>query len=191
MPAQTTSSFAESTAGAADRGAVPGLWPAAAMAVFSTALCLGWLMSADAVATGPATGAMRSESSMAEVAAPDLDAALATMDGSTGFLAQFKATAQGCRRKLAQLTLTGAAGAKVRLRSGGYHSPEFVLTAAPVRVALPFPAPYEIGHGELEILHVGAASVALLPPWLVPAPDGMARHEVTWLPGPGCEPPHG
>lgn len=138
MPRQTTSSFADLNARASDRGAAPGVWPTVAMTVFSGALCLAWLMSAGTTATVPGADAMSSVSAIDEVADSDLDAALATMEGSASNLAEFKATAPGCRRKLAQITLTSATaepGARIRPRSGAYHSPEFVLTATPVRVA--------------------------------------------------------
>jgi hypothetical protein len=75
----------------------------------------------------------------------------------------------------------------IRLRSGNYISPNFSLTDAPVRVALPYPAPYEAGHGTLSVIAVGGeATVSLLPPWRVVGGSGLASHEVTWHPRIRC-----
>ena len=69
----------------------------------------------------------------------------------------------------------------VRLRSGSYFSPIFNLSDAPVRVAIPYPGPYEMGRGRLTVMVTsGDVVVALEPAWHVSAQNGQASHEVTW-----------
>ena len=76
---------------------------------------------------------------------------------------------------------------RVRVRSGGYFSPVFVLSPRPVRIAIPYPAPYQAGRGELTVfVEGGEAVVALTPPWHVPAAAGGAMRVVQWHPGAAC-----
>ena len=167
---------------------LPGGWQAALIAALS-ALLIGYLGR-------PGDNAPRSEgrpnvSRVAEVAPADLPAALDTVSGTPQQLAQL-AERDSCSRRLAWVTLVRAPGqptGRIRLRSGNYVSPAFDLTETPVRIALPYPAPYPAGHGTISV--VGAttdAMVALTPPWHVLAQAGTDAREVTWTPAPSCPP---
>ncbi|MGA9868046.1 MAG: hypothetical protein WBQ75_16600 [Acetobacteraceae bacterium] len=116
------------------------------------------------------------------------------MNGSTAFLAQFRQRTGGCPRPLAWVSLGRAAAqpaGTVRLRSGTYFSPVFKLTDIPVRIAIPYPGPYETGHGTLMAMNAGgSAIVALVPAW-VSARGGEATREVTWHPSKRCKQPGG
>ena len=111
-------------------------------------------------------------SRVAEVAPQDIPAALETIEGTPQDLARFKAQ-DACKARLAWVTILHAPGqptGRIRLQSGHYFSPAFTLTDVPVRVALPFPAPYPIGRGTITVLGTTTdAIVALTPPWHVPA----------------------
>ena len=119
----------------------------------------------------------------------DLPAALGTVSGTAQQLAQM-AEPDRCGRRLAWVTVVRAPGqppGRIRLRSGSYVSPAFDLMETPVRVAMPYPAPYPTGHGTISV--VGAttdAIVALTPAWHVSAQAGMAVQEVTWTPAASC-----
>lgn len=87
---------------------------------------------------------------ISEVSAVSLGAASQTLDSSAsaGLIAQAKA----CRAPLAFVTLTGTAGQAgrtVRIRSGGYVSPPFVVSPTGQRIAIPFPTPYATGKGQI------------------------------------------
>jgi hypothetical protein len=91
--------------------------------------------------------------------------------------------------------VTPAAGQSqetVRLISGGYYSPIFKLSGTPVRIAIPYPAPYDSGHGVLTMLHTGGdASVALRPALLLTTQNTSITRQVTWQPGQICKPSNG
>jgi hypothetical protein len=173
------------------RGKVPGLWPAAAAAVVSGAICFTWLTAGGTAAMAPSAGPNATTSELAQVADQDIPAALQTMLGSPAFLAQFKKDASECRQPLAWVSLArepGQAFGKVRVRSGAYFSPLVDLTDVPARIAIPFPNRYEEGHGVLQALHAGGgATIALLPAWHVAGPDGAATQAVSWRPGKSCQ----
>lgn len=60
--------------------------------------------------------------------------------------------AKACRAPLAQMRIskTDAGGRGViRIRAGNYLSPAFTVGDAPINVAVPFPAPYQTGKGEI------------------------------------------
>ena len=148
-----------------------------------TALLVGYWMR-------PAQNTPRADngvsvSSVADVLPEDLPAALETMAGTPRQMAQFRER-DACGQRLAWVTIMRAPGqapGRIRLQSGSYYSPPFELLETPARVALPYPAPYETGHGV--ILVVGAttpALVALTPPWHVPAQAGVEAKQVTWKP---------
>lgn len=179
----------------AGRGVSPGLWPAGAVAVLSGVLCWSLLASGGITAQPTETGALASVSELQKVDDQDVAGALTTMLLSPSVQEEFKETATGCPRPLAWLTLAADAGqqaVKVRLRSGGYLSPVFELSNVPVRVAVPYPAPYETGRGVLQAMHTGGgAAIALRPTWHVPLRDGATAHQVTWHPVPRCKQPNG
>jgi len=126
---------------------------------------------------------------LAEVSPADIGAALDTMDISPEAAMRFR-NQQACRRKLAWVTLAGVPqlpGGKIRLRSGGYISPAFALGDVPVRVAIPYPAPYPAGHGTIAVMGATTdAIVALTPPWHVSARQDSQSREVTWIPNGFC-----
>ena len=169
-----------------DLARLPGGWQAAAIAALS-ALLAGYLGR-------PGDNAPRGEanpniSRVAEVTPDDLPAALNTVSGAPQRLAQM-AVRDSCRSRLASVTVVRAPGqppGRIRLRSGSYYSPAFDLVETPVRVAMPFPAPYPTGHGTISVLGATTgATVALTPPWHVLAQAGTEAREVTWTPASGC-----
>jgi hypothetical protein len=91
---------------------------------------------------------------------------------------------------LGYLTVVAAPGAtpgKIRIRSGAYVSPNILVTDAPRRIAIPYPAPYQTGRGIITI--EGAAQdlrVWLKPVWQAPALAGAATISVTWIPKKPC-----
>jgi len=163
--------------------AVPGMGMAVLVAVLSA---LGFGYGAQA-SHSPAAAA--DVGRLAEVAPQDIPAALETVEGTPTRLARFK-DPKGCNARLAWVTVMLAPGqpaGRIRLQSGRYVSPGFELTEAPVRVALPYPAPYATGRGTISVL--GATSdaiVALTPAWHVPAQGGAHAHQVTWTPVGAC-----
>jgi|HubBroStandDraft_1064217.scaffolds.fasta_scaffold229171_2 hypothetical protein len=186
---------AVTAARAAGHRPTPGLWPAGVVTVVSGVVCWSVLASGALTAKAPQTGPLASASELRQVDEQDVQGALTTMNLSPSVAAEFKDTAAKCKQPLAWLTLaseTGQQAVKVRLRSGAYLSPLFELSNVPIRVAVPYPAPYETGHGTLQAMHSGGgAAIALLPAWHVPWPDGASAHEVTWRPVPRCKQPNG
>jgi len=159
-----------------------------AIAVISGAVCWFWLASGRANSPG-ATAA--NVSNLTEVDEQELEGALTTLDVPNAALPQFRAGKDGgCRRPLAWVSLVSPPGevpSQIRLISGTYVSPIFEVSATPVRVAVPFPAPYETGHGALTAIEVGgSAAISLLPAWRVSARDGKATRAVTWHPVKNC-----
>jgi len=159
-----------------------------AMAVVSGVVWWFWLASgrADSAKSGPAT-----ISALTEVTEQDIADALTTMAPSNGPLARFQATKDGtCRQPLAWVSLVSLPGeppSQIRLISGSYYSPVIAVSATPVRVAIPYPKPYETGRGELTAVDVGgSATIALLPAWRVSAADGKTTREVVWHPVERC-----
>ena len=165
---------------------VPGGWQAAVIAALS-ALLAGY--GASQVHGKSRPDSKGGESRVAEVAPQDLAAALNTVAGTPQQLAQFR-DHEACGRRLAWVTVARAAGqapGRIRLQSGSYISPVFELGDAPVRVALPYPAPYATGHGLIVVVGATtAAVVALTPPWHVPAQAGVKAQKVTWTPNGIC-----
>jgi hypothetical protein len=173
-----------------NHGPSPGIGLTMAIAVISGIVCWFWLASGRA---NPLKPTAPNVSELTEVEEPEVGGALTTMSVSNAVLAQFREGKDGgCRRPLAWVTLVSAAGeppSRIRLISGNYYSPSFEVSATPVRVALPFPAPYETGHGTLTAIDVGgSATVSLLPAWRVSAQDGKTTRAVTWHPVKNCSP---
>ncbi len=131
---------------------------------------------------------------LAEVAPDEMAGALSTMDLSSADRARLT-DRRACGARLAWVSIVQAPdqhGVRIRLQSGRYVSPLFVLAERPVRVALPYPAPYATGHGTLGVFMVGGAGiVGLRPSWRVAASDGEATRAVTWRPDDDCSRPHG
>jgi hypothetical protein len=173
-----------------NRGALPGIGLTTVIAVLSGVVCWFWLVSGRASPLEPTAPDV---SDLTEVEEPEVAGALTTMNASNTMRAQFREGKEGgCRRPLAWVTLVAAPGeppSRIRLISGTYYSPIFEVSATPVRVALPFPAPYETGHGTLTAIDVGGnATISLLPAWRISAQDGKTTRAVTWHPVKSCSP---
>ena len=156
-----------------------------ASAVISGVICWFWL------APGRTNQPQTKVSDLTEVAEPDITGALTTVNLPEAVLARFReAKDDSCRWPLAWVSVVSPPGeppSRIRLISGTYFSPIFEVSATPVRVALPFPAPYETGRGTLTAVDIGgSATVSLLPAWRVSATDGRTTHAVTWHPVKNC-----
>jgi hypothetical protein len=180
---ETHASLARERSGKARR---PGAWQALVIVAVS-ALAVGyWARPGDNTSSAaPAVNISR----VAEVAPQDVTAALGTVEGSPEQVARFRER-EACSRRLAWVTIRRSPGqpaGRIRLQSGTYFSPAFDLTDAPVRVGLPYPAPYATGHGTISVLGTTAdAIVALTPAWHVAAQSGLQAREVTWTPLGDC-----
>ena len=176
------------------RGA-PGLLPGAAVATLSGLVFWIWLASGAGSVMTPEGAAAPVTSELAQVDDQDVTAALTTMEGPPAFMARFKTRTAGCPEPLAWVTVARARAqpaGTVRIRSGGYFSPVFDLSSAPVRVAIPYPTPYEAGQGTLTVMDTGGtAMIALRPAWQLPAQGGAATREVTWHVSNRCKSTHG
>ena len=156
----------------------------------------GDLGSYDISNTPPQTdGVGMVTSELAKVESQDIAGALTTASLSPAAQARLKGRAGNCPLNLAWVMVSSATGKPmetIRLISGSYYSPIFKLSEAPVKIAIPYPAPYRTGHGTLTVLHTGgSAMVALRPAWHLSAQDTSTTHEVTWHPEKGCAPPNG
>ena len=169
----------------------PGAWPGAAVMLLSGLTGWFWLLPQLATNDRPPAGAAAAE--LAEVDEADMPGALSTMDLPGSALERLRDASRRCEMRLAWVTLArapGGASPSVRLRSGGYFSPVVAVPETPVRVAIPYPAPYRTGHGSVAVLGVGAGlTVALTPAWIVPANAAAATRDVTWHPAKDCPPP--
>lgn len=165
---------------------VPGFAPAALIAALS-ALLVGYWAQQSPLSSQPEN--YGNVSRITEVAPEDFSAALDTVAGTPPQLTQFRQR-EACHRALAWVTIMRAPGqapGRIRLQSGRYISPVFELLETPVRVALPYPAPYSTGRGVVSVLGAtSAAVVALTPPWHVSAQSGEEPRQVTWTPAADC-----
>ena len=143
---------------------------------------------------GKDAGAADAAGTLAEVKPDEMAGALSTMDPSAADRAKL-ADRKACGTRLAWVSIVQAAdqpAVRIRLRSGRYVSPLFTVGPQPVRIALPYPAPYATGHGTLGVFTVGgAAVVGLQPVWHVAASAGEVTRTVTWRPDAGCLGPDG
>ncbi len=97
--------------------------------------------------------------------------------------------ARRCREPLARVAIWHSpetSGGTITILSGTYQSPPFRLTTVPSLVALPFPAPYSTGRGQLIVM--GSADnfgMALRPNFSarIAAPVAI---KVWWTPVGGC-----
>ena len=95
-------------------------------------------------------------SELGQVDSADLDAAAQSIPSAEA--GTHVADAKACRVPMAFVTLRSHLGQSgtVRIRSGTYWSPSIVLGNDPLRVAIPYPAPYELGRGDLAFDGSGA-----------------------------------
>ncbi|ACB96366.1 hypothetical protein [Beijerinckia indica] len=175
-----------------DRDTAPGIRLAAAIAAIFGIIYWYWLMSGGA---NPSSPSADGTSELAVVKDQEMTAALTTMNGPNAFLAQFQKGKDGCRPPLAWVSLVLAPGqppGNIRLISGDYVSPVFAVSTVPMRIAIPFPRPYETGNGTLTAIDIGGSTmIALLPAWHVSAQDGKVTRPVIWHPIKRCEQPNG
>lgn len=176
-----------------DKMRLPGVLPAAGIAIISGVVA--WMMLSTGAAPSTSNNGSSIASELAQVADQDVVAAETTLNGSDRFLGQFRQQQRGCPLPLAWVSVSrpaGQTGGTIRLRSGNYFSPVFDLTEAPMRIAIPYPAPYEEGHGTLTALvDGGSAQIALHPVWHTqPGGEGAAR-QVTWPVTQHCKPSNG
>jgi len=152
-------------------------------------LCGGALVTALIVAFALGlTPGSSGEPKLTPVAVSELDAAAASLVSNQA--AQRVADAKSCKAPLAVLTIVKNAGspdATIRVGSGDYVSPPFVVTDKPQQVAVPFPAPYPVGKGVMSIMGEGKdITVWMTPGWTVPVLSGIATQNVWWDTKPNC-----
>jgi hypothetical protein len=128
------------------------------------------------------------EAKLTPIAVSELDAAAGTL--ITSQAAQRVADAKVCKAPLAVLTIVKQAGspdATIRIGSGDYVSPPFVVTDQPQQVAVPFPAPYQVGKGLMSVMGEGKGiTVWMTPGWIIPTLSGIATQNVWWDTRPNC-----
>src|SRR5947209_6124928 len=166
-------------------GPLPGRWWATAAVSLSAVACWFWLIPGlQTLESRPIDTFAANE--LAPIADRDLTAALSTMEGTPKFLSQFKSETSGCPTPMAWIAIMRGPGqtpTKIRVQSGSYFSPAFDLPATPMRIAIPYPAPYESGHGQLTVMtYGGGATLALAPAWQVPPNAGPTTRGVVWQP---------
>lgn len=175
----------------AGRARLPGVLPAALVTLLSAAGVSGGLMSESFDVAQPDREGGLATAELAEVAAQDIDAALTTLDATAAYQEQFRRSADKCAVPLAWVAVVptaGQNGGTVRFQSGQYFSPDFHLSGAAVRVAIPFPAPIQDGHGILTVFHSGGnLTISLRPAWHLPASETRVAHDVTWAPVQPCK----
>jgi hypothetical protein len=161
-----------------------------AAVILSAVLSWAWFLPGVSAQLAPKADVASSNSTLDQVSEEDMAGALRTMTGSADFLGQFRSRKDACPVPLAWVSLvrpSGTAPEKVRIRSGNYYSPEFEPGDVPLRVAIPYPGPYEAGHGALEVISVGSGTtVALSPAWQVGTGSTKVAKQVVWDPIKRC-----
>ncbi len=97
--------------------------------------------------------------------------------------------AEACRAPLASLMVraTGSFNGSVRIRSGAYVSPNVRLGPQPDRIALPYPAPYVTGHGQIAVeSNADGMDVFLSPGIHIGASQSPTLINVRWNPDAPC-----
>lgn len=156
----------------------PGLSPmviALAGGVVAVAVVAGVLLTG-----GGETAGTPDRPTLSLVRQGDVDQAAGTL--SPDSKTQLVDDAKACKMPLAIVQLTKAdtnGGGMIRIRAGSYVSPAFSIGDAPVKVAVPFPAPYATGKGEISIEGT-AGVVAQLTPGIKYDPAGGARKIPVW-----------
>jgi hypothetical protein len=152
------------------------------------ALALGVSVAAWQITSG---GSASSQEGLARVDIGDIPGAMTTMAGAPEFLSHFQGESKSCPTPLAWIALArlpGSPGGAVRVHSGSYLSPTFELSDASRRIAIPYPAPYELGSGEISVTGVaGGLVMSLSPSWTVDSLNGTATKPVVWHVSKHCE----
>ena len=184
---ETDTKTTDAAASGEREGVVRGVWWLALGTLVSAVACWIWLIPAVSSA-GYSVATTTSDPVLAQVSDSELSAALASMGGTPDFLARFKPDSKRCAEPLAWVMLSRPSGevtGRVRIQSGTYVSPLFEPSDVAVRVAIPFPSPYETGHGTLSVLGSGRTILALMPAWR-PYVSGKASVPVSWSVGKKC-----
>ena len=154
--------------------------PGAAIAAIGAAITVG-IVAATIVITPKGIGS-GTEPSLTLLPQNEIAAAAPSLDPAVAEKAV--ADAKACKVPLARVTLVkrpGSVPGVVRIRSGSYLSPPFLVTDSRQSVAIPYPAPYPTGRGVLSL--VGETKDVwfyLTPGWFVPDLNGNASINVWW-----------
>ena len=151
--------------------------------------CAGGLITAIvlvlAVARPPAVG----ETTRLSMVLPSDTAGAATTLTSAAS-ADLVAQAKQCTVPLAHVAISkalGSDGGTIRIRSGSYVSPAFLLSDAPQRIAIPFPGPYPSGQGQISVEgDAKGVVISLFPAWQIDSLAGSAVRNVVWKPVRPC-----
>ena len=160
----------------------PSGWSAAVIMV------IGGLLTGGLVVTGLGAGTRAGEGYQLEpVAKGEIGAAAQSLvpAQAAGLVEQAKT----CRAPLASLMVraTGSPKGLVRFRSGTYQSPNLQLGPQPDRIALPYPAPYTTGYGQIEVeSNAEGADVFLSPGVHIGAGRRSTVINVRWDPNVPC-----
>ncbi len=151
--------------------------------------CIGGLLTAIILALAVARPPSVGENARLSMVSPaDIAGAATTLAPPAA--ADLVAQAKQCTVPLAQVSIWKAAGSDggtIRVRSGSYLSPAFILTDAAQRIALPFPAPYPSGQGQISVEgDAKGVVVALFPAWQIDSLTGSAVRNVIWKPVRAC-----
>ena len=121
-----------------------------------------------------------------QVGTDEVDAAARSLIGpGVGAMAD---DAKSCRQPLAYVVVrgTGSPGGYVQFRSGAYLSPRLTVGMMSERLALPFPAPYITGRGQITVVNASqGADVFLVPGSRLSAASGTTVLPVRWSVRPG------
>ena len=183
-----SSTGAQSAEGASNVSAKPPAPPPSSNTRLMAAYIVAALLTGLAAAAIIGREVPSAPSALQMVARADLYDAIVSIQQSEA--AQAIEDARRCKEPLDYVVLQAQAGPpplSVRIRSGAYQSPSILLTESPRRVAIPFPAPYLAGKGELFV--EGAlrpVTIWLTPGRIVGADPASAHIPVVWTPANPC-----
>lgn len=176
---------AQAQTGSAQRKAKAGLSPklVATLGGALTALAVGTVIATSVIAPSPSNG-----SQLFMVAQSDITDAASTL--SSQGAAPIVDNAKRCTVPMGNLVLSRSGAGQsglIRIRSGGYLSPPFALTEMPQRIAIPYPADYSAGKGQIYIEgSADNAVVSLAPTVTIPKQSGSTPISVWWTPRKPC-----
>jgi hypothetical protein len=149
-------------------------------------MAAGGLLTSIVVSAGMGAISTGQDATLGSVPKDQLDGAIVSLAGQAA--ATTITEIKDCKVPLAFVTVSAEAGATasastIRLRSGSYISPPLLLTPSPLRVAVPFPAPYPSGKGVLFVEGIARG----LNVWLTPGThysqiNGPTAINVVWVP---------
>ncbi len=173
--AAQTSGEAKKDPGPQDSGGIRTVLVACVGGLLTTAVIVGML---EHVPNSP------SGSELSFVPRDQIVAAAATLtsDVRPGLVEQ----ADKCIIPIAYVSVVSTGAEEtVRIRSGNYVSPPLKITHTPQRIAIPWPAPYPTGRGQISIEgDTKGALVSLYPSWRIDS-SGLVEN-VWWVPEKHC-----